>query len=133
MGNFPFVLGLSKKKRVRAIAEVLKHREKQIRIKTRSMKPSLYADMALGSDQNCHATSTSFTPLSDLPESMNPHTDQIFVYCKKGHFLTTNIKEHLFMKRTRLLRKQKPLPAGTDSEFCFKKMLFEKSLDPIFV
>lgn len=35
MGSYPFVLGLSKKKRVRAISEVLKHRNDQVHLRTR--------------------------------------------------------------------------------------------------
>lgn len=35
MGNYPFVLGLSKKKRVRAISEVLKHRRRAVELRTR--------------------------------------------------------------------------------------------------
>lgn len=35
MGNYPFVLGLSKKKRVRAISKVLKHRKREIALRTR--------------------------------------------------------------------------------------------------
>ena len=35
MGNYPFVLGLSKKKRVRAMSEVLKHRKREIALRIR--------------------------------------------------------------------------------------------------
>jgi len=67
MGNFPFVLGLSKKKRVRAISEVLKHREKQIRIKTRSMKTRPSSSKPRRKKNNTKLRSISTSQLTTRP------------------------------------------------------------------
>jgi hypothetical protein len=71
MGSYPFILGLSKKKRVRAISEVLKHRKRAVDLRTR---PSTTKPRRKKGKRNKKLRSISTSQLTNRPVTSSSRT-----------------------------------------------------------